>query len=142
MAAGDEVELPGSVRKYLINITTRTRDPAYLHMDEGGNVIDWGGEIEKYGILGVEKGMDVNKGALKKQLYFLEGLLPAKEKASVIPAMETEAGQPMDVHIYADSDGQWIILLDATLERERRRMIQQKVNDLELLINKLTKLLE
>ena len=45
-------------------------------------------------------------------------------------------GLSADVYLFPGNEGDWVLLLDATLEENQRSRIQQKVNDLRLLLEK------
>lgn len=50
-----------------------------------------------------------------------------------------ESGISADVHIFSADEGDWVLLLDATLYESQRSLVQQKGNDLSLIRNKQAK---
>lgn len=65
----------------------------------------------------------------------LEGLLPLNNTILVLPSTHLEPGICADIHIFSAKEGDWVLLLDASLERDRHQLMQQKGNDLNLLRN-------
>ena len=67
------------------------------------------------------------------QLSFLEGLLPLEEPVFLLPSVGMPSGRVADVHLFADDDMTWVVLLDVTAEHDDTRKIQQKAYDMTLL---------
>lgn len=68
-----------------------------------------------------------------KELFFLEGFLPLAGEPVYLPRLKTGPGLSADIHIFTGDAGDWILLLDATLEETCERLLQQCTNDLGLL---------
>lgn len=130
-------DYPKPILDYIYEITIANRSLAYLLVGEDGCLIDSGGELDVYGIEDLEKGE-----IAAEKVYFLEGLLPLKDKSVFFSCVEVETGIYMDVHIFSDKKGYWVLLLNATPAAIQRCLIQQSKNELGLLQEKLSKILE
>ena len=64
-------ELPSPILEYVVSLVRTDRFPAYLHIDEAGRLLDWGGSLDVYGLADLRVGQPVGE-----QAFFLEGLLP------------------------------------------------------------------
>jgi hypothetical protein len=67
---------------------------------------------------------------------FLEGLLPLAKAPFFLPCIEIGGGHPADLHFYLDDACVWVVLLDATAERDQAQRVQQKAYDMTLLLEK------
>src|SRR6202044_3054131 len=67
------------------------------------------------------------------QLPFLEGLLPLAETPFLLESVGMPSGSVADIHVSADEDRTWVVLLDVTAEHDHARKIQQKAYDMALL---------
>lgn len=129
-------ELPSVVVDLIHRLTVAPRSPAYLLVDHTGRVVDCGGELEAYGLAGLEKG-DPAAG----RAHWLAGLLPLEEPGCNLPCLETDSGCPADLHIVRGGDGDWVLLLDATARQHQQWGVQQAANNLALLREKLSRAL-
>jgi signal transduction histidine kinase len=120
--------LPAPVLDFLQAHLQETRSPAYLVVDKGGRLRDWGGKLSTYGITRLRKG-----AAVTRRVHCLEGLLPLDDSPMHFPCVETSSGTFADIHIFASDERDWVLLLDATADEVQRRLLQQKANDLSLL---------
>jgi len=100
-----------------------------------GRLINWGGNLSAYGIKSLKKGEPI-----WKQVFFLDGLLPLDDAPLFLECVKAGCGLSADIHIFPGDEGNWILFLDATLEETRRRLLQQKTNELSLLRRKLSKI--
>lgn len=130
-------ELPTPVRDFILTVTADTRSPAYLRVDGAGQLTDWGGEIETYGLSNLQK--DVNAG---ERVFFIAGLLPL-EKSVFLPEVKTDSGLYADIYLFRDDDrdigdgGAWVVLLDSTANAAKRQRMQQRAYDLTLQVTDL-----
>lgn len=121
-------QLPWPILDYINIFTQQTRYPAYLLADYDGTACQWGGWLEWYGISGLTPGVSVDS-----TIYWLMGCWPTDRKPVILPCVETQSGRFADVHIFSDSEGYWVLLLDVTADESKSRRLQQKGNDLNLL---------
>lgn len=121
------LNIPSPVLDYIHSITVENRSLAYLLVSRDGCLSNWGGNLTAYGITNLQKGEYVGE-----QVCFLEGLLPLDGSPIFLPCIKVEDGLSTDVHLFPGDEGDWVLLLDATLEENQRRLIQQKCNDLSL----------
>jgi hypothetical protein len=129
--------IPNSIVAYLITLMLDNRSLAYLLVRKDGCLSAWGGKLAEYGVTNLEKGLDVGQ-----QIFFLEGLLPLDDFPLFLPRLKTEEGICADVHMFPSEEGDWIVLLDATLDEMQLSLIQQQGNDSVLLQEKLTRILK
>jgi adenylate cyclase len=87
--------------------------------------------LDLYGLGDLARGDDA-----ADRVDALCGLLPAVD-AFCLPAVEVAPGRYADVHLWADGEDSWVLLVDRTAEVERRRTAQQLANDMSLLRDEL-----
>lgn len=120
--------LPSPVLTYLQFLALESRAPAYLRVDKDGSLRDWGGEVATYGLNNLHRGASASA-----QVLFLESLLPLQSSPLVLPSVAVGEERFVDIHIFSDAGGDWVLLLDATADEAQRRRFQQRVNELSLL---------
>lgn len=120
---------------YLCALTVKDRHVAYLLVGKDGVLITCGGALSVFGLQKLEAG-----ACLGKEFFFLEGFLPLKGEAVCLPRVKIESVGSVDVHLFSANEGDWVVLLDATREEARDRLVQQSMNELGLLRRKLAKL--
>ena len=119
--------LPASVAEQLQALIFGERAVAYLQVDAGFNLVGAGGDLDAYGLAGLRLGEPA-----AEQAFFLEGLLPPVETPYVVPSMELGSGSVADLHFFLQDDTCWVMLLDASAERDAARRMQQKAYDMTL----------
>lgn len=129
--------LPKAISDYISQITVDNRSPAYFCVTENGRLASWGGRLSFYGFTNLQQGEYVDT-----QILFLAGLLPLNDFPAILPCVEMESGKYADVHIFSTSEGDWVLLLDATWDESQRSLFQQKGNALSLNRYKQARLLE
>lgn len=129
-------DLPTPVLDYIHTLTIKNYSPAYLLVKKDGCLSSWGGKLAKYGVTNLQIGEYV-----EEKVCFLQGLLPLDNSPVFLPCIRTEDGLYADIHIFSGDEGDWVLLLDATLEENQRHLIQQKGNDLSLLRQKQARML-
>ena len=100
-------------------------------------MLDWGGNIEAYGIKSLRRNQPVGQ-----QVFFLNDFLPLKHGSLYFPCVKPSAQFSTDIHIFHTNDGDWTLLLDATEEELRQKRLQQKGNEVRLLRKELERMLE
>jgi signal transduction histidine kinase len=123
--------LPLPVAVALETITCRQRALAYLQVDAEFTLIGAGGNLNNYGLDAVQL-----RQRASEQAAFLEGLLPLPESPYFLPCVEIGGGRAADLYFCMDGGCVWVVLLDATAEREEARRTQQKAYDMTLLQEK------
>jgi class 3 adenylate cyclase len=118
-------------------MTIKKRSPAYFLVEKDGRLIDCGGKLSAYGIEGLEKGVPIGS-----QVLFLDSLFPLDNDPLFLSCVKAESGLSADIHIFPGDKGDWILLLDARSEEIRRCLLQQKSNELSLLREKVSKILD
>ena len=130
-------DIPAIALNYLNRLIIESRSLAYLVVAKNGYLISCGGNLSTYKI----SNLQVGKLACK-QIIWLEGLLPLDGAAVVLFSTHVEPEICADIHMFSGSENDWILLLDGTAERDRYQLMQQKGNDLNLLRNQQSKIIE
>jgi len=133
-------DIPAPVVDYACKLIVEDRSLAYLLVAKDGRLLSWGGKLSVYGINNLQIGEYASD-----RLVFLAGLLPLTEKSVFLACTGIdylEEGFCADVHIFAGDEGDWVLLLDASLESRQQHLIQQKGNELSLLRSEQAKVLE
>jgi len=120
-------EQPLSIARYVKSLPSSSAAKAYLCLDTHGLVTDSGGELETCGIPQLKNGL-----AISEQLPVIAQLLPLTEKTVVIANTQITEGTIIDLHLFADSAGQWVLIIDNTEAGIKLQSEQQErlVNDI------------
>jgi serine phosphatase RsbU (regulator of sigma subunit) len=121
-------DLPDRISEWLLLLVKSQRSIAHLLINNELVLIQAGGELEYYGLGNLEHG-----DSASDQLPFLEGLLPLAETPFLLESVGMPGGSVADVHLFADEDRTWAVLLDVTAEHDQARKMQQKAYDMTLL---------
>lgn len=121
-------DFPDPIREYIYNLGIENRYPAYIIVEDKGNIIESGGNLEEYGAGDLKPGDYV-----ADKLLVLEGLLPLDESPLFLSRVKGETGRSADIHIFRAKDQNWILLMDASAEEADHGLLQQKANELHLL---------
>jgi PAS domain S-box-containing protein len=120
-------ELPAPVREFIDELTEDTLSPAYLVVNDTGELQEWGGELTSYGIDDLTEKTDVTE-----HIPYLVGLLPLDGNNLSLPRVETRSGIFADVYLFRRRQVIWVLFLDVTSEARRRRRLQQRANEASL----------
>lgn len=119
--------LPQQVADRLQALAFAGRAVAWLRVDGGLTLADAGGDLDAYRLAGLERGAPA-----AEQVALLEGLLPLAESPYTLPSIELAAGRVADFHFWSDGEATWVLLLEATAERDSAQRMQQKAYDMTL----------
>jgi phosphoserine phosphatase RsbU/P len=122
------LDIPARISDWLLLLVRSQRSIAYLLVNSELALIEAGGELEHYGLADLK-----HQHSASNQLPFLEGLLPLEETPFLLQSVGMPSGSVADVHLFADEDITWVVLLDVTAEHDQARKIQQKAYDMTLL---------
>jgi serine phosphatase RsbU (regulator of sigma subunit) len=122
------VDLPPRISGWLLELVRSQRAVAHLLVDREQILKHSGGDLGHYGLADVEPGQPA-----AQQLPFIEGLLPLAESPFLLRSMEMPGGRVADIHLFAEEDATWIVILDVTAEHAEARKTQQKAYDMTLL---------
>lgn len=100
-------QLPLSVKRYSETLPLPNRSMAYLCLDDNLTVVDSGGELEKCGAPLIENGV-----LASDQLPVIGPLLPVGETAVVLENTQITEDSIIDLHLFADAVGQWVLIID------------------------------
>jgi hypothetical protein len=120
-------DLPVPIRDFILSLTEDMLSPAYLQVTENGKLIEWGGDLESYGLPELQKNLDVGE-----HIPFLVGALPLGSDSIFLPHVQTAPGVFADVYLFSREQGTWILLLDSTSETTKKQTMQQKLYDSRL----------
>lgn len=132
--------IPPIVVDYACKLIVEDRSLAYLLVAKDGRLLSWGGKLSVYGINNLQTGEYASD-----RLVFLAGLLPLTETSVFLPCTGInylQDGFCADVHIFAGDEGDWVLLLNASLESRQQHLIQQKGNELSLLRSEQAKVID
>lgn len=147
--------LPEVISDYLVQVATRNTAIAYLHTTATGNLLNWGGDLKKYGLTQLSKGDYIGE-----HIFYIDGFFPFEQPHEVLPHIQTEQDLTVDIHLISEQSttqanppnttpgttqattpGNWVLLIDATDEVEEKEVVQQQDNDLSLLRSQYQKLI-
>lgn len=121
----DTGAIPVEVAEYLQKWVVSIRSPACLIADRQGRLVSTWGDLSHYGLSDLRLGEST-----AEQAYFLEGLLPI-DGGSVLCRVETTPGIFADIHLFPITEGDCILLLDASSEVAERARIEQALRHAE-----------
>jgi signal transduction histidine kinase len=127
-------EFPAPVVGFLRTLAIDHRSPAFLLAAPDGNLIASGGELAKYGLTDLVPGTPVDE-----QADFLFGELPMTAEERFIPFVQMDGMPPTDVYLFRGTEGDWIVLLDATESERQQQGMQQRANERSLDYQRLEK---
>jgi sigma-B regulation protein RsbU (phosphoserine phosphatase) len=122
------LDIPDRISEWLLLLVKSQRSIAHLLVNNELVLIKAGGELDNYGLADLKQ-----QHSASDQLPFLEGLLPLAETPFLLQSVGMPGGSVADVHLFADQDMTWVVLLDVTAEHDHARKIQQKAYDMTLL---------
>jgi phosphoserine phosphatase RsbU/P len=122
------LDIPDRISEWLLLLVKSQRSIAHLLINNELVLIKAGGELEYYGLADLQP-----QHSAADQLPFLEGLLPLAETPFLLESVGMPGGNVADVHLFAEEDMTWVVLLDVTAEHDHARKIQQKAYDMTLL---------
>ena len=130
------LDLPARISGWLLDLVGTQRAVAHFFVDEEQRLERAEGSLENYGLDVLALGQPA-----AEQLPFLEGLLPLPESPFLLRSMGMPSGRVADVHLLAEGDAAWVVLLDVTTEHDEAQKVQQKAYDMTLLSQREARLL-
>ena len=121
------MELPPPIREFIDLLNEDTLGPAYLLVNDAGDLLEWGGDLASYDVTGLQAGLNAGE-----HIGFLSGVLPLEGQNMALPRVQTRPGIFADVFLFRREGGVWILLMDATSEARRRARLQQRAYDSSL----------
>ena len=118
---------PRPVSDYILNQLITHFYPVYFHLDPKGDIRKWGGPLSRYRIPTPRMG-----GYIGDLLCFTEGLLPLPSDRLVLDCVGWAGQVVVDVHLFKEGDGIWLVLTDAAPKAQVQERLQQKRNELSL----------
>jgi len=127
--------MPHAIARYLRGRVLSRLRPALLELGPDYRLRSWAGELEQYGIGSLETGLDA-----RDLLPSLHGLQPGEDNA--LAFVEAPSGGSMDLTLLPSAYGFELLITDSSDERDRQLEIQQQANEISLLHQRQSKLLE
>ena len=122
------MDLPEPVQEHLKLLFVKSRFPAFLFIARDGNLADWGGYCDRYGMDNLNKDKPAGD-----QVDFIESMLPLNNEWFCLPRILIHDFRVVDAHFIPGDGGDWVVMLDTTEDAEREALVQQQSNDLTLL---------
>jgi serine phosphatase RsbU (regulator of sigma subunit) len=122
------LDIPDRISEWLLLLVKSQRSIAHLLINNELVLIQAGGDLEFYGLADLKQ-----QHSASNQLPFLEGLLPLEETPFLLQSVGMPSGTVADIHLFAEEDLTWAVLLDVTAEHDHARKMQQKAYDMTLL---------
>lgn len=119
---------PPTVVDKILQVTLQSNRFAWLAVDADGRLLSQGGGTGAIGLPQWQPGQPILDEA-----PFLDGYLPMPRDYDCIEAYEMGQGAIVDIHLFADQQQLWAILVDRTSEIEWESTARQKANELRLL---------
>ena len=129
--------IPAELTTYLVDHSIKERSPAYLVVDRNERLEDHRGDCTLYGLGPLETGKSV-----LDQVPFLEGLLPLKQSALVLPCVQIDSSSWADVHIIKDGRRHWVLFLQVTNEELSHLHLFEKATEYTYLRERHAKMLD
>lgn len=126
--------IPAGLGAYLKLVALDAKRPAFVRVSHAGAVLEAGGELGRYGLTTVNVG-----AAVEEAMPFLAGLFPLAGQSATLRWIEFTPGVAADVHLVADGEQDWVLLLDASEEARARQAMQQRGNEITLERDRLAK---
>lgn len=115
-------EVSESLQRWILD----SREPAVLVTDNCGSLLSRGGELSHYGLADLRPGDRVAERA-----YFLEGLLPLEGESLSLFRVEALPGVFADIYVSSVTEGDCVLLLDASADVAERARIEQALRHTE-----------
>ena len=119
--------IPIPVEQYLIDLALDDRPIACIEMDAGGRLKSQHGDCADFGIHQLGPGT-----LLEDELDFLTGLLKPQGLPLELNFVEMPSGISTDLHLFAQDDSIWVLLIGVEEKYTRQQSVQQKVKELSL----------
>ena len=118
---------PLSIVRYIRAINAGDRSYAYIGLDMFNVVQLSGGEFVHFGLDSIKR-----NDSVLETYDFLEGLLPGENEPVVIHNTQFIHNQFVDLHLFTDSESQWVVFVDNTENAKSDQAVQQQRLDFDL----------
>lgn len=130
-------DFPQSIMEYICTSLMDERSMGFFLIDAGGKVLRSGGMLSDFAISPPRPEDDITD-----ILLFMKGLLPLEQSPLKLSRIRIHPGVTVDAHLFQTAEGYGLILLDAVHQEKLVARFQQKANELVLLREKHTRILE
>ena len=111
---------PLPIESYLYQHIVARRRPAFLFVSSESRILEFGGALAHYGLQSCRTGQ-----CITDRVCFLHGLIPLYGEPLVIPLLQFDVSQYIDVHLFPGKTGDWVLLLDATDQALQQQRAQE-----------------
>lgn len=119
--------IPAAAERYLIELALGNRPITCLELDMSGRLLSQHGDYEKFGIARLEPG-----AVAEEKIDVLTGLIGTGELPVELNFVEMPSGISSDLHIFADRQSIWVLLIGVDEKYVSQQSVQQKVKELSL----------
>ena len=111
---------PSPISTYLHQQLVTCRHPAFFSISSECQILEIGGALAHYGLQCCRVGQ-----CITDRVCFLHGLIPLYGEPLLIPLLQFDVRQYIDVHLFPGKVGDWVLLLDATDQALQQQRVQQ-----------------
>lgn len=131
------VALPTALQDYLRDACIEAHHPAFLRVARDGRLIETGGDLERYGLGGLAVG-----STLADCVDVCAGLIPLRGRKEFLPLVAMGPEIHASIHGIPGEGEDWVLLLDACAEAAHQARFQQAMNNMALLKDEQSRLLD
>ncbi|MCA9471059.1 MAG: hypothetical protein MRJ96_09200 [Nitrospirales bacterium] len=111
---------PSPIETYLRQQILACRHPAFFYISSECQTLEVGGSLAHYGLQYCRVGQ-----CITDRVCFLHGLIPLYGESIIIPLLQFNVRQYIDVHLFPGTTGDWVLLLDTTDQALQQQRVQQ-----------------
>ena len=124
-------DLPDKIVEHLGRFLLSRGGSVFLFVDANGRLLDKGGELASIELPDWQVGQN-----LLDEIIFLRSFLPMQNDTEFLPTYQLGENCVLDVHLFADPGGAYVVLLDRTGDIEWEARARQLANEMKLLQQK------
>lgn len=123
-------QLPEEIKCYILDNSLKFSNPAYIKTNEMGYIMEYGGELEWYGINDIHLNSNITH---TNELF--EGYLPFNHDIGEIPLIEVSEEIYADIYIYKAGNYYWVLFLDSSASGKFLKKYFQNRNEEKLFLD-------
>lgn len=116
--------IPAQIEDYVRRSMFESRFPAYLAVLPDLQLAEYGGDLARYGIVGLRKGSD-----MADAVPILDGYFPLEGEPTVLRRVTLRPGVTADIHLFSADGMDWAVLIGASPDDDHIQVMQQAFND-------------
>jgi hypothetical protein len=122
------LSLPHALSQYWFSYSLGKNDPAYFQVTSSGELLNWGGAIERYGSPTLKRGEPMGE-----IFPFLADAFPLHNVTESMQWIQTDGGLILDAHFCFEATEGWILFVESGDEARKVQSLVQQGNELRLL---------